>query len=122
MSYARNEFVADNVFKPGCLVVPIHTGGFQNCDLFFDKVIIDDVEHVKGFKYYKQFKSRMTEVGDIENGKATGRDNNNQRIIAYCGGIALHDLFYGYKIYQIAMEKGYGTDVDMNYPETHLWI
>lgn len=34
VSYARNEFVADNVFKPGCLVVPIHTGGFQNCDLY----------------------------------------------------------------------------------------
>ena len=122
VSYARSEFAANEVFKSGCLVVPIHTAGFQNCDLCFEKVIIDDVEHVKGFKYYEQFKSKMIEVDKIENGKCIGRDNDEQRIIAYCGGIALHDLYCGYKVYQLAMEKGLGVDVNMKYPETHLWI
>ena len=122
VSYARSEFAADDVFKPGCLVVPIHTAGFQNCDLCFDKVIIDDEDHVKGFKYYEKFKHKMTEVSEIATGNSTGRDSEEQRLIAYCGGIALHDLFCGYKIYQIALENGVGTDINMEYPKTHLWI
>ena len=28
-------------------VIPVHTRGFQNCDLFFDKVFADDTDHVK---------------------------------------------------------------------------
>lgn len=122
VSFARKEFASDEVFKPGCLVVPIHTAGFQNCDLFFDKVIIDDAEHVKHFKYYEHFKDKACEVSQIENGERCGRDNNTQRILAYCGGIALHDLYCGYKIYQKALQKGCGISVDMKYPEQHLWI
>ena len=122
VSYARSEFAKDDVFKPGCLVVPVQTSGFQNCDLVFDKVIIDDVEHVKSYKYYEQFKSRITEVSKIEKGELSGRDNDQQRILAYCGGIALHDIYCGYKIYQIAVEKGIGETIEMTYPDQHLWI
>ena len=122
VGYARSEFAADDVFKPGCLVVPVQTSGFQNCDLCFDKVIIDDEEHVKSYKYYEQFKHKITEVSEIEKGNLTGRDNDEQRIIAYCGGIALHDMYCGYKVYQYAVEKNLGCDVDMTYPAEHLWI
>ena len=122
VSFAREEFAPDKAFALGCLVVPVHTAGFQNCDLFFDKVIVDDVEHVKHFKYYGQFKSKICEVSQIENGVLCGRDSDDQRIVAYCGGIALHDLYCGYRIYQNAREKDCGIDIDMQYPETHLWI
>lgn len=122
VSYARSEFAKDDVFKPGCLVVPVQTSGFQNCDLCFDKVIVDDIEHVKSYKYYEDFKSKISEVSRIEKHEISGRDNDQQRIVAYCGGIALHDLYCGYKVYQIALEKGYGTDVEMRYPKERLWI
>lgn len=122
VSYARSEFVKDDVFKPGCLVIPIQTSGFQNCDLSFDKVIVDDIEHVKSYKYYEQFKSKISEVSRIEKNEISGRDSDSQRIVAYCGGIALHDLYCGYRIYQIAAENGYGSDVEMRYPQEHLWI
>lgn len=122
VGYARSEFAKDDVFKPGCLVVPIQTSGFQNCDLCFDKVIVDDIEHVKSYKYYDQFKHKIAEVSRIEKKEITGRDNNEQRIVAYCGGIALHDIYCGYKIYQLAQACGVGADVDMKYPEKHLWI
>ncbi|MBO7236326.1 MAG: ornithine cyclodeaminase, partial [Alistipes sp.] len=42
----------ERLFKPGVLVVPVHTRGFQNCDTTFDKVYADDTDHVKGFKYF----------------------------------------------------------------------
>lgn len=36
------EICSDDCFKESVLVVPIHTRGFTNCDLFFDKVFADD--------------------------------------------------------------------------------
>ena len=35
----------DEYFKEGCTVIPICTMGFQNCDLFFDRVFTDEIEH-----------------------------------------------------------------------------
>ena len=45
-----------------------------------------------------------------------------ERILAYCGGIAPHDVYAAYKIYNLACEKGVGTDVDMQLPTTRFWI
>ena len=45
-----------DLFKPGVLVVPVHTRGFQNCDTVFDRVFADDEGHVKGFRYFSQFR------------------------------------------------------------------
>lgn len=98
---STNEILGkDEWFKEGVTVIPVHTMGFQNCDLFFDKVIVDDIKHVEGFKYYKEFKN-VTELKDIIN-MDTARDNDFQRIIAYNVGIALHDVYFASKIYKKA--------------------
>ena len=57
-------FAPDNCYKKGVLVVPVHTRGFQNCDLFFDKIFCDDIAHISGFKYFKQYKF-VSELTDI---------------------------------------------------------
>ena len=57
-------FAPDNCYKKGVLVVPVHTRGFQNCDLFFDKIFCDDIAHISGFKYFKQYKY-VSELTDI---------------------------------------------------------
>lgn len=41
---ATENFVTDEYFKEGCTVIPICTMGFQNCDLFFDRVFTDEIE------------------------------------------------------------------------------
>ena len=48
-------FPDDSLFRKGVTVIPVHVRGFQNCDLFFDKVFGDDTEHVKDFKYFEKF-------------------------------------------------------------------
>lgn len=88
----------DSAFAPGCLVLPVHTRGFQNCDLFFDKVFADDTGHVSGFKYFNKFRY-FAELQDVLSGKKTGRDNDQQRILSYNIGLGLHDLVYASKIY-----------------------
>ena len=86
-----------NLFKPGVLVVPVHTRGFQNCDTVFDKVFADDEGHVKGFKYFNQFR-RFSEFSQVLKGEKPGRENDNERILSYNIGIGIHDVFFAKKI------------------------
>lgn len=86
-----------NLFKSGVLVVPVHTRGFQNCDLVFDKVFADDEGHVKGFKYFDRFR-KFGELSDVLSGKIEGRSSNEERILSYNIGLGLHDVYFAYKI------------------------
>lgn len=93
-------FCADDTKYPeGILLVPIHTRGFQNCDIFFDHIFADDKGHVEGFKHFLQFRS-FNELSEVLLGKVPGRENDKQRIIAYNIGLGLHDVLYANKIYE----------------------
>lgn len=92
------------LYNPGMLLVPIHTRGFQNCDLFFDKVYGDDTDHIKGFRNFNQFKT-FDEFGQVLLGKNKGRERENERIIAYNIGLGLHDVLFAYKIYKELREN-----------------
>lgn len=85
------------LFQKGVLVVPVHTRGFQNCDLVFDKVFADDEGHVKGFKYFDKFR-QFGELTDVLSGKIPGRSSNDERILSYNIGLGLHDVFYAHQI------------------------
>ncbi|MCM1141823.1 MAG: ornithine cyclodeaminase [Muribaculum sp.] len=91
-----------NLFKPGVLVVPVHTRGFQNCDTVFDKVFADDEGHVKGFKYFNQFR-KFGEIGDVLSGRIVGRESDEERILSYNIGLGLHDVLYAQKIEDIIL-------------------
>lgn len=121
VTYLAEDICEDDCYEKGCLVVPIHTRGFMNCDLFFDRVYADDVDHVKGFKYFKQFKS-FAEVADILNGSAEGRQNNDERIIVYNIGLSMHDVYFSEKIFQLAEAKGVGQEISLGTPKDKSWI
>jgi len=89
----------DSKYPEGILLVPIHTRGFQNCDLFFDHVFADDKGHVEEFKYFSQFKA-FNELSEVLLEKVHGRENNSQRILAYNVGLGLHDVLYASKIFE----------------------
>jgi len=108
----------DTAFREGFLLVPIHTRGFQNCDLFFDKVFADDTGHVKGFKYFDRFK-HFAEIQDVISGKKPGRESDKERIISYNVGIGLHDIFFANKIYNAVKD---GQDVEISKIKDKFWI
>ncbi|MDR1215092.1 MAG: hypothetical protein LBK25_00240 [Treponema sp.] len=97
---AKENFAYDSDYSEGVLVVPVHTMGFQNCDLFFDKIFCDDIGHVKNFKYFSLFKN-CDEVFNILIGKKTGRESENERILVYNIGISLQDIFFASNIYEL---------------------
>ena len=98
VTVAHGQFASDTCFKSGVLVVPVHTRGFQNCDLFFDQIFADDVAHVEGFKYFNQFK-QFDEFARILLKQNPGRTSDQERILAYNIGIALHDIYFASQVY-----------------------
>ncbi|MDL2297066.1 ornithine cyclodeaminase [Bacteroidales bacterium OttesenSCG-928-B11] len=109
----------DEWYKEGVLVVPVHTRGFQNCDLFFDKVFVDDIDHVKNFKYFSSFKS-VEELSNVILEKVAGRESEKERIIAYNIGIALHDTYFASQIYNRINTNL--ADFSLESPIAKFWI
>lgn len=92
----------DTLYKEGVLVVPIHTRGFQNCDLFFDHVFADDRGHVCQFKYFNQFR-RFNELSEVLLARIPARTSDTERILSYNIGLGLHDIYFANKIYAMLM-------------------
>ncbi len=120
VSFAHSELAPVSQYRRGCTIIPIHTSGFQNCDLEFEKVFVDDVDHVKKYRYFEQFRHKMARITDVANGRAEGRTNDEERILVYNGGIALTDMYWAMKI----AEK-IGNDcptIPMSYPKERFWV
>ena len=109
----------ESCFRPGCTLIPVHVRGFQNCDLFFDKVYGDDTAPIKNWKYYNQYR-HYAELQDVIDGKDPGRENDRERILSYNYGLALHDIFYASKIYD--MLKDDCPDVPIVKETDKFWV
>lgn len=120
-TYLPENVCDDDCFEEGVLVVPIHTLGFTNCDLFFDKVFADDYGHVHHFKYFDKFKY-FSEVSDVINGKKVGRENDKERILAYNIGVSMHDINYAMHIYEMLKDNQQLTSIDLQDPTDKFWI
>lgn len=106
-------------FRPGCTLIPVHVRGFQNCDLFFDKVFGDDTAPLRSWKYFNQYR-HYAELQDVIDGKDPGRENNTERIISYNYGLALHDTFFASKIYELL--KDGSPDIPIQKETDKFWL
>ena len=98
ITYTDNLLGKDEWFKEGCTVIPVHLRGFQNCDLFFDKVYGDDREQIRGFKFFDRFKF-FAEESEYLLGNVKGRESKKERIICYSMGLSLHDIYAALQLY-----------------------
>jgi len=112
-------FPDDSLYKKGVTVIPVHVRGFQNCDLFFDKVFGDDTGQIQKFKYFNQF-HEYDEIHHVLQGKNPGRTNDDERILSYNYGIALHDIVFASKIY----EKAQSSSLNFEYKKQtkKIWV
>ena len=115
---ATDELLGKDEWYPeGVLVVPVHTRGFQNCDLFFDKVFSDDTGHVQGFKYFDRFRQHA-ELTDVLTGVRAGRESSRERILSYNIGIAIQDVYFSSKIIERAKS---GRELSLLPPQNKFW-
>lgn len=107
-------------FLPGVTVIPVHMRGLQNCDTAFDRVFGDDTDHIKDFKYFSQYKD-YNEIGEVLAGRDPGRKSQNQRIIDYNYGLALHDVVFASKIYELVADKDV-PDMEIIKETEKFWV
>ena len=111
----------DELFQPGMLLIPVHTRGFQNCDLFFDKIFGDDTGHIQGFKYFSRFK-KFDELSQVLLGNAPGRENDSERIICYNIGLGLHDAVFASHIYDYLSDNEDLQFFEQNKETSKIWM
>ncbi len=102
---AEGDFCDPSFYKRGCTIIPIMTLGFQGCDTRFDKVFTDEVEQIRGFKFFNEFKS-VANTDDVLMGNAPGRESDDERILVYNYGLASLDLLFIYKLLELDCEDG----------------
>lgn len=109
----------DRLFREGIVVIPVHTRGFQNCDLFFDRVICDDRGHVSNFRYYDQFHN-FCEMSDVLDGSHPGRQGREERILCYNIGLGLHDVLFASKI--LKQMQDIHLNIPLNKETRKFWV
>ncbi len=112
-------FPDDGLFQKGVTVIPVHVRGFQNCDLFFDKVYGDDTDQIKRFRYFSQFR-QYDEFHHVLQGKNAGRTNDTERVLCYNYGLGLHDILFAYKIYELSKENA--VSFSMHKQSDKIWV
>ena len=106
----------DEWVKPGALILPIHTGGW-NRDILtkMDKVIMDDWSQFSQFakSTYSPMPDPYAELSEVVSGKKAGRENDQERIIDFNVGLAIHDIVVGHRVLEKAKEQGLGTELEL---------
>ena len=112
-------FPDNSLYKKGVTVIPVHVRGFRNCDLFFDKVFGDDTGQIQTWKYFHQF-HEYDEIHHVLQGKNPGRTNDDERILSYNYGLALHDIVFASKIYEKAINTSQGFEYQKQ--DKKIWV
>lgn len=94
----NEQFLPPSCYPPGYTCIPVHTKGFQDCDSVFDRVFGDDLEHVRCFDHFSDFRF-FAEIGEVLSGHMPGRLSSQERILSYNVGIALLDVWFASRIY-----------------------
>ncbi len=119
VSKVDKNFADDDCYDDGCTVIPIMTMGFQNCDLFFDKVFTDEIDQIRNFKYFNLFRS-VNNTSDVLKGAVMGRSSERERILVYNYGLAIQDLYFANQFYE--RSAGFGKNIDYQYSKEKYFM
>ena len=73
------------------------------------------------FKNFDKFKS-FAEVCDVVNGNAPGRENDDEKILAYNIGLSIHDINFATKIYDMLKGDESLPIINLKAPTDKFWI
>ena len=104
VTYIEEDYCSPDVYKEGCTVIPVHMRGFMECDKVFDHVITSDLESIKKFQFYSQMR-KLSRINDVLSGNIKIRNNSTDRILVYNLGIALYDIYFASKVFDMLQEK-----------------
>lgn len=114
----ERPFIPVSAFKPGMLGGGLEAGRAWPGELIHgvDKVITDDLGQTSQYGSTGAFQGGLPqfygELGELIKGKP-GRENDQERILAFNIGIACEDISLGQYIYEVAKEKGAGITLPL---------
>lgn len=81
-----------------------------------DKIVTDDIKRLVSFAGTPYLPYGLPKVyaeqGEVSIGLKAGRENDRENIMSLNLGVALHDIYIGRKIYELAKQKGIGTELE----------
>ena len=99
--------------SPGALILPIQTAGWSPENLGkLDGVFSDDWHQLINFGEFGAYKDNP-ELGEIISGKKPGRNNDQEKIICFSKGLAVHDILCGTRVLELAKQKGLGVELEL---------
>ena len=103
--------------KQGGLVLPVHTMGWDSAIVSrMDKLFTDDWEQFLsvGRKCYQPLPDKPSaETGEVVAGLKPGRETEDERIVCFNKGLAIHDVLIGKKIFEKAKAMGIGENLEV---------
>ena len=106
---------SDEWVKPGALVLPIHSRGWNKDVLVkMDKMVTDDWDqfiHFVSGRY--DLPNTHTELSEVVTGKKPGRENDQERIIDFNIGLAVHDIVMAGRVLELAKKQGVGKKLEL---------
>ena len=113
--------------KPGALVLPVHSSGWDK-DMPFavDKFVVDDWEQFRDAQvgdhgYYGRLPEPDAQLGEIVAGKKPGREDDARQILNHNYGMAIHDVLMARELFTRAKAKGIGTVLTLTDGEPVYW-
>ncbi len=109
----------DKWVKPGALVLAVQRHGWNEDVLTkFDKIVVDDFDQfsslIKAKGCYSPFPDApYAELGDVVTGKKAGRENDQERVINFNCGLAIHDMVVAGHVLEKAKKLGLGVELDL---------
>lgn len=100
----NEQFLPPEAYPKGYTLIPVHMRGFQDCDVVFDRIFGDDRGYLEHFQHFHEFKY-FGEFTEVLAGRDVGRRSEDERLICYNIGLALHDCWFASRIYD--MEIGH---------------
>lgn len=113
--------------KPGALVLPIHSSGWdKDMPFIMDKFVVDDwaqfsKAQVGNHGYYGRLPDPDAQLGEIVAGKKPGRENSSQQILNHNYGMAIHDVLMAKELVSRAKTMGIGTVLPLTDGEPVYW-
>jgi len=117
---ANEPIVFEDWIKKGCLMMNISDFEFSyGCVKMADKIVVDTWNNIKhrnistvALMYHEGLikdEDVTAHLGEIINGKKTGRDNDDQIIYFNAVGMGIEDIAVATRGYRKALEQGVGT-------------
>ena len=113
-----DPYLENDWLKPGAMAAPVDYNGAWKTETYqsVDRLITDDhaqMDYYRAKDYFQNVPLPYADLGEIVAGLKPGRQDENERTMSICLGIAVDDAVTAQLVYQAAREQGVGLELPL---------